>query len=308
LIAANDCKACHVIDKKSVGPSYTDIANKYRGNAGIVDQLANKVISGGMGVWGEHAMSAHPQLSKSDATSMVEYILSIGEKKDIKAYPTKGSYTTAVPAGQKENGSFVLRASYKDRGTKLMPALASEQTIVLRHPFLDPELANKAKGTQKVMTPSKSFFMVGNDAYIGYDKIDFTNIDQIDFLVMATTRVGAAGGVIEVHLDSPTGPLVGKTEMIEVKEPAPFRPPAATPAAPAQGNAANQPQQRPANTTAPAMPDMNAMMRRGATKATVNVSASGTHDVYFVFKNEKALPTQILMQVIGTEFKSNTNL
>ncbi len=311
LMAASDCKACHVIDKKSVGPSYTDIANKYRGNASIVDQLANKVISGGMGVWGEHAMSAHPTLSKSDATSMVEYILSIGEKKDVKTFPTKGSYTTAIPAGQKENGSFVLRASYKDRGTKLMPALASEQTIVLRHPFLDPELANKAKGTQKVMTPSKSFFVVGNDSYIGYDKIDFTNISQIDFLVMATTRVGAAGGIIEVHLDSPTGPIVGKTEMVEVKEPAPFRPPAATPAAPAQGNSANattQQQQRPANTTAPAMPDMNAMMRRGATKATVNVSASGTHDVYFVFKNEKALPTQILMQVLGAEFKSNTNL
>ncbi|WP_337043238.1 PQQ-dependent sugar dehydrogenase [Emticicia sp. 17c] len=303
LIAANDCKACHVIDKKSVGPSYQDIANKYRGNAAIVDQLAKKVISGGMGVWGEHAMSAHPQLSQSDATSMVEYILSIGEKKEVKTFPTKGSYTTNIPAGQKENGSFVLRAAYKDRGTKLMPALSSEQVIVLRHPFLDPELANKAKGTQKVMTPSKSFFMVGSDSYIAYDKIDLTNIEQIEFYVQATTRVGAAGGVIEIHLDSPTGTLIGKTDMIEVKEPAPFRAPAATPPA-NNANAGTQP--KPA--TAPAMPDMNAMMRRGATKAAVNISSSGAHDIYFVFKNDKAIPTQILMQVIGIEFKSSAKL
>lgn len=296
LIEASDCKACHVIDKKSVGPSYTDIANKYKGTPGIAEQLAKKVISGGMGVWGEHAMSAHPQLSQSDATSMVEYILSIGEKKTVKTYPAKGSYTTAIPAGQKENGSFVLRASYKDRGTKLMPALASEQTIVLRNSFLDPELANKAKGTQKVMTPSKSFFLVGDDAYIGYDKIDFTNISQIDFYAQATTRVGAAGGVIEVHLDSPTGPLVGKSEMIAVKEPAPFRPPT-------QG----QPQ-APANDLPGVRPDMVMAVRRGAVMAPVKVSASGIHDVYFVFKNEKALPTQIVMQLMGIDFKSNANL
>ncbi|MFD2523709.1 PQQ-dependent sugar dehydrogenase [Emticicia soli] len=308
LIEASDCKACHVIDKKSVGPSYNDIANKYKGNAGIVEQLAKKVINGGMGVWGEHAMSAHPQLSQTDATSMVEYILSIGEKKDVKKYPIKGSYTITVPEGQKANGSFVLRASYKDRGTKLMPALASEETIVLRHPFLDPELANKAKGTQKVMTPSKSFFMVGSDGYIAYDKIDLTNISHIDLIVQATTRVGAAGGVIEIHLDSPTGPLVGKTDMIEVKEPVPFRPPAAAPA-PAAGTQ-QKPATAPAAAPAPAsgMPDINAMLRRGATKASVKNSASGVHDVYFVFKNDKALSTQILMQVMGIDFKSNANL
>ncbi len=296
LIEASDCKACHVVDKKSVGPSYTDIANKYKGTPGIAEQLAKKVISGGMGVWGEHAMSAHPSISQSDATSMVEYILSIGEKKVVKSYPTKGSYTTAIPAGQKENGSFVLRASYKDRGTKLMPATASEQTIVLRHPFLDPELANKAKGTQKVMTPSKSFFVVGNNSYIGYDKIDFTNIDQIDFYTQATTRVGAAGGIIEVHLDSPTGPLVGKSEMIVVKEPAPFRPPTA-------GQ-----QQAPANDIPGVRPEMVMAVRRGAVMAPVKVSANGVHDVYFVFKNEKALSTQIVMQLMGIDFKSSANL
>lgn len=293
------------MDKKSVGPSYIDVANKYRGQPGIVEQLSKKVINGGMGVWGEHAMSAHPQLSQSDANSMVEYILSIGEKKVVKSLPVKGSYTTAIPAGQKENGSFILRASYKDRGTKVMPAMTSEETIVLRNSFLDPELADKAKGTNKVMTPSKSFFMVGSNGYLAYEKLDLTNIDQIEFLVQATTRVGAAGGYIEVHLDSPTGQLLGQTQNIEVKEPAPFRAPAAAPAAPAAGTPAATPK---APATAPAMPDMNAMMRRGATKAPVSISSSGIHDVYFVFKNDKALPTQILMQVIGIEFKSGANL
>ena len=100
--------------------------------------------------------------------------------------------------------------------------------------------------------------------------------------------------------------------MIEVKEPVPLRPSAATPAAPAP-NASNQ--QKPTNApapqapaAAPAMPDINNMIRRGATKASVKVASSGIHDVYFVFKSEKALQTQILMQVMGIEFKSNANL
>ena len=52
LIGQNDCKSCHMIDKKSVGPSYTDVAKKYKGDAAAVDRLAKKVISGGGGVWG----------------------------------------------------------------------------------------------------------------------------------------------------------------------------------------------------------------------------------------------------------------
>lgn len=80
LIAGSDCKACHQLDGKSVGPSFMNVSMKYKNDKNAVGYLANKVITGGGGVWGEHAMNAHPQLSKEDATEIVKYVLSVSEK------------------------------------------------------------------------------------------------------------------------------------------------------------------------------------------------------------------------------------
>jgi hypothetical protein len=41
--------------------------------------------------------------------------------------------------------------------------------------------------------------------------------------------------------------------------------------------------------------------------APVKISSGGVHDVYFVFKNQKTLSTQIMMQVLGIDFKSGAN-
>jgi cytochrome c len=87
-----------MLDKKSVGPSYIDVAKKYKGDVAAVDRLAKKVISGGGGVWGDHSMSAHPQLTNSDATAMVNYIMSLDEKPmAAKMYPVQGSFLPKVP-------------------------------------------------------------------------------------------------------------------------------------------------------------------------------------------------------------------
>ena len=76
LIAKSDCLTCHNVTDKINGPAYQDVATKYA-NAGdtIVAHLANKIISGGSGVWGEIPMIPHPAISKEDAESMVKYIL-----------------------------------------------------------------------------------------------------------------------------------------------------------------------------------------------------------------------------------------
>ena len=77
LIAKNDCIGCHNKDKKIIGPAYVDIAAKYPLNDENVNHLADKVISGGKGVWGEIPMTPHDALSKDDAKKMVSYILSL---------------------------------------------------------------------------------------------------------------------------------------------------------------------------------------------------------------------------------------
>ncbi|MBS0026419.1 c-type cytochrome [Chitinophaga sp. 22321] len=79
LMAQSDCKTCHKEEMKVVGPALKDIAGKYPNTPENVEKLADKVIKGGSGNWGEVAMLPHPQVSKEDAKEMVSYILSIGK-------------------------------------------------------------------------------------------------------------------------------------------------------------------------------------------------------------------------------------
>ncbi len=75
LIGQSDCLGCHKVTERIVGPSYQEVADRYAGKAGIEDTLANKIIKGGSGNWGDQMMTPHPNLSKEDAVTMVKYIL-----------------------------------------------------------------------------------------------------------------------------------------------------------------------------------------------------------------------------------------
>jgi cytochrome c len=77
LIEQKDCKTCHKIDTKLVGPGYKEVAQKYEATEANIDMLAGKVITGGSGNWGEVAMTPHADLPKEDAKEMVKYILSL---------------------------------------------------------------------------------------------------------------------------------------------------------------------------------------------------------------------------------------
>ena len=75
LVEGTDCLSCHKIDSKLVGPSYHDVAAKY--TEADIDMLANKIIDGGKGNWGEIPMTPHSGMSKDNAKLMVKYILSL---------------------------------------------------------------------------------------------------------------------------------------------------------------------------------------------------------------------------------------
>ena len=75
LIAGADCLTCHKEDAKLVGPSYQDVAAKY--TEADIDKLADKIINGGSGVWGEIPISAHAGMDKENAKKMVKYILTL---------------------------------------------------------------------------------------------------------------------------------------------------------------------------------------------------------------------------------------
>lgn len=71
----SDCFSCHQVKLKVVGPSYKDVAKKYKGDAKAVDTLVAKVKHGGSGNWGQIPMAGHPTLKDEDIKLMVRWVL-----------------------------------------------------------------------------------------------------------------------------------------------------------------------------------------------------------------------------------------
>ena len=76
LLKKYNCTACHQTDKKVVGPSYKDVAKKYKGQKDAAATLAAKVKKGGQGVWGPIPMPPNAAVSDADIKKLVAYILS----------------------------------------------------------------------------------------------------------------------------------------------------------------------------------------------------------------------------------------
>ena len=77
LVAASDCKTCHHTDNKIIGPSHKEVAQKYEFTEANVKMLAEKIIKGGQGVWGQIPMTPHPDVKQEDAEKMARYVLSL---------------------------------------------------------------------------------------------------------------------------------------------------------------------------------------------------------------------------------------
>lgn len=77
LVEGADCLACHKVNEKMIGPAYEEVAAKYENTPENIDALAEKIIQGSSGVWGNVPMAAHPGLSKENAKLMASYVLSL---------------------------------------------------------------------------------------------------------------------------------------------------------------------------------------------------------------------------------------
>lgn len=73
------CTACHTIDKKSNGPTWQDVANKYKGDAGAAAALQVKISKGGSGNWGSLAMPAIDAAGtkQGEIKELVDFILGL---------------------------------------------------------------------------------------------------------------------------------------------------------------------------------------------------------------------------------------
>ncbi len=221
LVEGSDCMACHKVSEKSIGPSYMDVAQKYKGDAGALENLAKKIISGGSGVWGETAMAGHPQLSTEEAVEMVKYVLSAADEKPKgSTLPTTGSFVARIPKGDPGKGVYILRAAYQDKGASKLPSLTSEQSFVLRSAKLDIHGFDEFVDVNKMAFSGANLVLpVKSGSYLALKQIDLTGIKSLNLVARAPkAQLNAVGGQVELHLGSPSGTLIGKSDFLEASD------------------------------------------------------------------------------------------
>jgi cytochrome c len=212
LVAQSDCKACHAAKRKSVGPAFYEISKRYSGDPTAVETLAKKIINGGNGNWGDHAMSAHPQLSIPQAKEMVEFIFTFRDED-------QGRVTTEIKregainlynGGKK--GSYFITAQYTDKGYEGRGLLTSTDFVKLRNSKVEGE---EADSVTKTVTIQGKTAAGGKYNYVGcivhesnlcFKKTDMSQIGSITVLLNSKF----ATGKIEIRLDNAIdGKLIG---------------------------------------------------------------------------------------------------
>jgi cytochrome c551/c552 len=77
LSAKYACVSCHALDRKVVGPSFKDVAGKYRGVGDARVKLSRQISHGGGGAWGPIPMPPFPHIPNGDVNLIVEWILKL---------------------------------------------------------------------------------------------------------------------------------------------------------------------------------------------------------------------------------------
>ncbi|TDQ18480.1 cytochrome c [Algoriphagus boseongensis] len=204
------CKACHAIEKESVGPMYTAVSEKYKNQAEAKDYLVNKILKGGGGVWGERIMPGHPQLELAQVESMVEYILSLANPDAYKTkLPLQGVYT--LDQVSNPEGYYLVQASYSDLGSNGIPSLTGRTSLTLRNSQVRAASANELKDVAKANGPQFQFVrFTAKGAWIRFDQIDLSGIREM----ILEVNPGNTKGKISIRSGSPEGAILGETKVL----------------------------------------------------------------------------------------------
>jgi len=207
LIEKSDCKTCHNVNQAINGPSYTQVSQRYQGKEGIETVLAQKILKGGLGNWGDRAMAAHPQHTEGEVKEMVKYILSLSApKSDVQA--VSSMLSGVIDVKDATGGTYVISAGYTDRGSNGITPLSKQTTYNLKSPVFSTFTPDqKSKNVSAYQANGAKLSLVTGKGYIGYNDIDFKDLKALDI-----TYVASMPGKVEIFIDNPeTGTKIGET-------------------------------------------------------------------------------------------------
>jgi cytochrome c551/c552 len=209
LAATMDCKACHKEAEKSVGPSYKMVADKYAKDPKARTYLTNKIIKGGGGVWGDVAMSAHPDLKKEDAEMIVDWILGLN-KKTAPSLAVKGSITPTEKDLGKGN-LMQITATYTDKGGSGLRPQSGVGLLNLRSPVLGIEVANKLEQMAIFEYGFKLGVISENSGTATYNNVSLKHVKSLE-LHFSMPVIPDFGYVVSWYVNNTNGIKLGEVK------------------------------------------------------------------------------------------------
>jgi cytochrome c551/c552 len=82
FLPSSICLSCHSAQDKVIGPTFAEIAAKYKDDPAAEANLVQKVKTGGVGVWGQQPMPPHAELyNDKQIKEMIAAILATKAEK-----------------------------------------------------------------------------------------------------------------------------------------------------------------------------------------------------------------------------------
>ncbi|MBC7745220.1 MAG: ThuA domain-containing protein [Flavobacterium sp.] len=213
LMLKSDCKACHQINAKSIGPGYMQVSKRYLKNPQAVTLLTNKIIKGGAGNWGEVPMPAHTTIKPSDSKKIAEWVLSLAVQSAAKpSLPLTGKVLPTVSKQNADNKVFNLQAFYSDLGSVGTKPLSATYTASLMNNEVEADAIKTRTGFgQKDSAGVNLLVAPRGNGTLRFENIDLTGIKGIN--LNSISQGSEASYSVEIRLDSDTGGVVGKEKL-----------------------------------------------------------------------------------------------
>jgi cytochrome c551/c552 len=74
LLDRNGCLGCHGTTYKIVGPAYSAVAKRYRGDADALAKLEASIKGGSVGKWGQVPMPGFRSLNEAQVKALAEFV------------------------------------------------------------------------------------------------------------------------------------------------------------------------------------------------------------------------------------------
>jgi len=212
LMKSSDCFNCHAVNQKLIGPSFVEVANKYRGQPDAPKTAVERILKGSTGVWGQVGMLPHPTKTEDEVHIMVRWIFSLDSNA---AYPAMvRAVEGEILAPEDATEGCVIGVTYTDAGHAPALPLSTKASVKLRSRRIEAESAHKDEGGPGGVDASNASNKHALGGIRDGHKVKFPGV-SLAGAQSVTIRFasGGEGGKVVLRSGAQDGPVIGEVEV-----------------------------------------------------------------------------------------------